>query len=83
MQNSTRNGNGTVREVRNIRLGRALVNPSAASHIAGVSEGNERGHYEKMGGHLPGGRSTARRSTSINPDDENPLIPEMPNLSPA
>jgi hypothetical protein len=52
------------------------------THVNGVRTGNKTGNYEKSPGHLPGGRSTARRSTGINPEARNPILPEMPNLSP-
>jgi hypothetical protein len=35
-----------------------------------------------MPGHLPDGRSTAERSTGINPKAHDPILPAMPNLSP-
>jgi hypothetical protein len=34
-------------------------------------------------GHLADGRSTAERSTGINPKAHEPIDPRMPNLSPA
>jgi len=48
-----------------------------------VREGNGKGHYEKMPGHLPGGRSNAARSTGVAASTKNAILPEMPNLSPA
>lgn len=66
-----------------IRVGRPDVDPATPSHTKGVSEGNSRGNYEKMEGHLPDGRSTARRSTGINAENRNPIHPDSPNLSPA
>ena len=68
--------------VRNIRIGRPQVRPSAPSHIAGVRQGNAPGGYGRMDGHCPDGRSTARRSTGVNPGAHNPIDPAMPNLSP-
>lgn len=65
-----------------LRVGEPDVDPSMPSHVPGVAEGNARGNYEKMPGHLPDGRSTAKRSTGINPDDHDPILPIMPNLSP-
>jgi hypothetical protein len=47
-----------------------------------VKQGNSTGNYEKSGGHLPDGRSTAERSTGINPSKHGPIDPRMPNLSP-
>jgi hypothetical protein len=62
---------------------RPAVSPDAPSHVKGISQGNARGNYEKQPGHLPDGRSTARRSTGINPHLRDPIDPRMPNLSPA
>jgi hypothetical protein len=45
-------------------------------------QGNSTGNYEKQAGHLPDGRSTAERSTGINPKARNPIDPRMPNISP-
>jgi len=45
-------------------------------------QGNSTGNYEKQAGHLPDGRSTAERSTGINPKSRNPIDPRMPNISP-
>jgi hypothetical protein len=56
--------------------------PDLPSHTAGVPQGNSSGNYEKQPGHLPDGRSTAARSTGINPSAHDPILPQMPNLSP-
>lgn len=66
----------------NLRIGKPHVSPDAPSHTKGVSQGNAPGNYESMKGHLPDGRSTAARSTGINPEDREPIDPRMPNLSP-
>ena len=66
----------------NLRTGKADVAPDAMAHKAGVFQGNATGNYEKQAGHLPDGRSTARRSTGINADKREPIDPRMPNLSP-
>jgi hypothetical protein len=68
--------------VAKIRTGKG---PAAdlPAHTPGVKSGNSKGNYEKNGGHLPDGRRTARASTGINPDAENPIDPSMPNLPPA
>jgi hypothetical protein len=58
------------------------VRPDTPSHVSGVKSGNSTGNYEKSGGHLPDGRSTAERSTGIAPGSKNPIHPDMPNLSP-
>lgn len=67
----------------NIPIGNPDTHPTAPSHTAGVSEGNSPGNYEKMDGHKADGRSTAERSTGINPEARNPIHPDSPNLSPA
>jgi hypothetical protein len=61
----------------------ADVKPDAPAHVSGINQGNARGNYEKQSGHLPDGRSTAERSTGVNPGAHNPIDPGMPNLSPA
>ena len=66
-----------------IRVGKPDVDIEAPGHVKGTKAGNDSGHYEKMEGHLSDGRSTARRSTGINPDSRDPIDPRMPNLSPA
>ncbi|WP_273889421.1 hypothetical protein [Rubrobacter naiadicus] len=66
-----------------LRVGKADVRPDKMAHLKGIRQGNEPGSYEKMPGHLPGGRSTAERSTGINPASRNPIDPSSPNLSPA
>ena len=66
-----------------LRVGKPDVSPDAPAHRAGVTQGNSTGHYERQPGHAPDGRSTARRSTGINPKDAEPIDPRMPNLSPA
>jgi hypothetical protein len=67
----------------NLAVGEPDTEPTAPSHVRGVHEGNEPGNYETMHGHLPDGRSTAERSTGIDPESKNAILPEMPNLSPA
>jgi len=52
------------------------------THVRGTYQGNAPGAYDKMSGHLPDGRSTAARSTGINPGKRDPIDPRMPNLSP-
>ncbi len=53
-----------------------------SAHIEGVPNGNAKGNYEKQVGHLADGRSTAERSTGINAAPHEPILPQMPNLSP-
>jgi hypothetical protein len=63
------------------------------SHEAGVAKGEEQvendgkepGRYdtEEGGGRgRPTGTSTARNSTGINPEDEEPISEDMPNMPP-
>jgi hypothetical protein len=52
------------------------------AHTRGIKQGNAKGAYDSMTGHLEDGRSTAARSTGINPAMEEPIDPRMPNLSP-
>jgi hypothetical protein len=66
-----------------IRTGCPKVKPTALNHVCGVRSGNQRGNYAKAPGHEADGRSTARRSTGIDPEARNPILPDMPNLSPA
>ena len=67
----------------NLRVGKPDVAPDAPSHTPGIKMGNARGNYEKQPGHRPDGRVTAERSTGINPRNEDPIDPRMPNLPPA
>ena len=64
-----------------IRTGKPQASPETPGHTRGVNQGNE-GPYEKQRGHLPDGRSTAERSTGVNPKAQEPIDPSMPNLSP-
>ncbi len=66
-----------------IRIGTPRIDPKVASHVFGVAGGNRPGRYARAPGHLKDGRSTARRSTGINPKHAGPILPGMPNLSPA
>ncbi len=66
-----------------LRVGKADVAVTDPSHVAGIKQGNAVGAYEKQGGHLSDGTSTAERSTGINAEARNPIDPRMPNLSPA
>ncbi|MGC2238574.1 MAG: hypothetical protein WA584_20640 [Pyrinomonadaceae bacterium] len=64
-----------------------------ASHDAGTGKGEEKSAWEgkeagrsdegETGADRPAGTSTARDSTGINADDENPVDPNSPNLPPA
>jgi len=66
----------------NLLVGRPDVTPSKPAHTPGVREGNACRSYRRDSGNLPDGRSTARRSTSINHRAKNPITPGAPNLSP-
>jgi hypothetical protein len=65
-----------------IRIGKPDIDTQSLGHTPGVRQGNSRGNYESMGGHLPDGRATAQRSTGVNPEAANPIDPRMPNISP-
>jgi hypothetical protein len=65
-----------------VKTGKPDISPDAPAHIPGTRQGNALGAYESQVGHLPDGRSTAERSTGINPKAHNPIDPRMPNLSP-
>jgi hypothetical protein len=65
------------------RFGKRGVPPDITAHTPGIKQGNTTGNYLKQEGHRPDGRSSARRSTGINAEAEDPIDPSMPNLSPA
>jgi hypothetical protein len=71
------------KQIGGIRVGCPDVKHSTPTHVPGVPIGNMPGSYGRSPGHLRSGRSTARRSTGINPENRDPIMPEMPNLSPA
>lgn len=64
-----------------------------SSHSTGVSKGEEKSQEEgkesgrqdkeETGANRPAGTSTASNSTSINPEDREPIDPKSPNLPPA
>jgi hypothetical protein len=64
-----------------LKVGKPDVKPDAPAHTPGVKQGNH-GPNEKNKGHLVDGRSTAKRSTGVNPRHHEPIDPRMPNLSP-
>jgi hypothetical protein len=64
------------------KLGKRQTATDKPTHTPGTKQGNSTGNYEKQPGHLPDGRSTARRSTGINAKKREPVDPRMPNLSP-
>jgi hypothetical protein len=65
-----------------IRVGKPDVTPDAPSHVEGITEGNAKGNYEKMSGHLPDGRRTTGSATGIDPAHHDPIDSRMPNLPP-
>jgi hypothetical protein len=67
----------------NVRIGRPDTHPAVAAHTRGGRQGNATGNYRDQPGHTADGRSTARRSTGINPGIHDPIDPRSPNLSPA
>jgi hypothetical protein len=66
-----------------VKTGKADIAPDFPSHVSGIKAGNSCGNYDKQPGHLPDGRTTARRSTGVNAEAHEPIDPSMPNLSPA
>jgi hypothetical protein len=66
-----------------VKTGRPDTTHDAPSHVPGIREGGAAGSYDRQPGHLPDGRSSARRSSGINPRQEEPIDARMPNLSPA
>lgn len=78
-------GGSQTRMVGNLRVGKAHVKTSTPSHVPGIHEGNAKGSKKRGSGFVHDGdslRGTARRSTSINPSQRNPIDPDAPNLSP-
>ncbi len=69
-------------QMAKIKLGKPQTSMDQPTHVKGTKQGNSIGNYEKQSGHLPDGRSTAERSTGINPKGHGPIDPRMPNLSP-
>jgi hypothetical protein len=76
----------------NIRVGKPDTKQDASAHTPGVRQGNEPGGIEgdpglyragEYGAGRPGAKSTARKSTGINPEKRNPIDPSSPNLPPA
>ena len=63
-------------------FGKRMPSPDDPAHTPGVKQGNATGNYDRQPGHFPDGRSSAERSTGINPKAREPIDPRMPNLSP-
>jgi hypothetical protein len=75
-----------------IRVGKPDTTHDAPAHTPGVSQGNEPGGIEgdpglyetgETGAGRPTAKSTARKSTGINPEARDPIDPSMPSLPPA
>jgi hypothetical protein len=58
------------------------VKPDTPSHTMGTHRGEQWSKKSAEPGR-DGGTSTARSSTSINPEAAGPIDPRMPNLPPA
>ncbi len=65
-----------------IKVGKPDTTPDSPAHIDGIKRGNAPGSYAKQSGHLPDDTSTAARSTGIDAKERDPILPQMPNLSP-
>jgi hypothetical protein len=74
-----------------IRVGKPDTTHDAAAHTPGVRQGNEPGgtaadpgliETGEIGPGRPSMKSTARKSTGINPEKRNPIDPNSPNLPP-
>jgi hypothetical protein len=75
-----------------IKVGKPDTKVDASAHTPGVRQGNEPGGIEndpgfyytgERGAGRPSAKSTARRSTGINPKSRDPIDPNSPSLSPA
>jgi len=66
-----------------IRTGKPDTRVDHSAHTAGVRQGNHTGNFKRQPGHHQDGTSTARRSTGVGDQKRNPILPDMPNLSPA
>jgi hypothetical protein len=73
------------REIANVKVGKAQVDPAAPAHTRGVREGNQPGSLAREKGIEPVDGiavGTAERSTGINAKARNPIDPRSPNISP-
>lgn len=66
-----------------IRTGKPHSSTDKPAHVPGVRQGNHPYRSQRHPGHLSGRGSTARRSTGICARSRNPILPGMPNISPA
>nr|MBA2441059.1 hypothetical protein [Rubrobacter sp.] len=76
----------------NLRVGKPDTKMDSPAHTPGIGQGNNPGgiegdpglHYTgKMGAGRSSAKSTARKSTGVNPESRNPIDPNSPNLPPA
>lgn len=63
-----------MRVIANVVVGEPDTHPSKPSHTRGVREGNKRSWLRR--------ESNRRRSTGINAKDREPILPQMPKLTP-
>jgi hypothetical protein len=66
-----------------IKVGKPQARTDVSAHVRGVREGNSSARHHEEPGLTVDGTSTARRSTGISAEARNPILPSMPNLSPA
>ncbi len=66
-----------------ITVGKPDVKPDTPAHVRGVRRGNDRGRARHQPGLHEDETCDARRSTGINPAQHDPIMPDMPRLSPA
>ncbi|BBX19755.1 hypothetical protein CRI77_06595 [Mycolicibacterium duvalii] len=64
-----------------IRVGKPDIQPDSTAHIRRVHQGNA-GRHDSAPGHHGDGTADARRSTGIQPEKHNAILPIMPNLPP-
>lgn len=74
-----------------IRVGNPDTTQDAPAHTPGIGQGNNPEGHENLGivdigetgAGRPSARSTALKSTGVNPGSRNPVHPDSPNLPPA
>jgi hypothetical protein len=70
-------------DIKSIKSRARYTGAANPTHVKGIKQGNSKGNYESMAGHLPDATSTAARSTGMPTKAHEPIDPSMPNLSPA
>ena len=74
-----------------IKVGKPDTTHDSSAHTPGVAQGNAPGgtaadpgliQTGETGAGRPTMKSTARKSTGINPEKRNPIDPNSPNLPP-